>query len=146
MINFIDFEEFHSVFRQALWDILREYRIPEKMIWLIKALYLGFECEVLNERKTSNYFFVETCVKQDCLFFSGLLFLLLIDWLMKVTSGKVTGAKWIDGEKLEAVDYADDFAALVSDDVKDVQEKMARLARRARGARLNVNVKKTQVM
>ena len=54
-----DFENvFDSVFHQALWDILREYCILEKMIRLIKALYLGFKCAVLHEEKTSNDFLV----------------------------------------------------------------------------------------
>jgi hypothetical protein len=72
-VNFVDFEKaFDSVFSEALWKVLREYGIPEKIINMIKALYEGFECAVIHEGNLSAYFPVETGVKQSCLL-SGLV-------------------------------------------------------------------------
>jgi hypothetical protein len=81
---------------------------------------------VIHEGKSSPYFAVETGVKQGCLL-SGLLFLLVVDWLLRKTvenqwDGHNTGVKWVDGEALEDLDYADDLA-LVSENFDDVQGK-----------------------
>jgi hypothetical protein len=60
-VNFVDFEKvFDSVFREALWKVLREYGITEKMISMMKALYEGFECTVIHEGNLFAYFQVET--------------------------------------------------------------------------------------
>ena len=45
--------------------------------------------------------------------------------MKKVTSGRVTGVKCVDGEALKDVVCADDLA-LIPGDVKDAQEKMTR--------------------
>ena len=87
-----------------------------------QAALLGFKCANSHLRKASNYLLVELGVKQDCLVF-GLLFLLVFEWIMKkVTSERVTGVKWVDGETLEDVDFVDDLA--LESDVKYAQEKM----------------------
>ena len=145
-INFIDFEKaFDSVYRPALWDILRHYGIPEKMVKLIRVMYEGFECAVVHEGKLSPYFAIETGVKQGCLL-SGLLFLLVIDWLMKNTvSGVSTGVKWTDDETLEDLGYADDIA-LVSEKFEDLQQKTTRLNQVAKGVGLKINCKKSEIL
>ena len=118
---------------------MREYGIPDKIIRMIKALYFGFECTVLHDGKLFSYFLVESGVKQGCLL-SGLLFLLVIDWIMKnVTNSRVTEIKWVDRETLENVYYADDLPQ-VSENVKGAQEKMTRLARKAKGLNFSVKI------
>ena len=73
LVNFADFAKvFDSVLRTTLWDILREYGIPKKIVTMIRILYNGFMCAVLHEGKLSPCFAVETGVKQGCLL-SGLL-------------------------------------------------------------------------
>ena len=43
LLDFVDFETaFDSVFRDALWTILRGYSIPEKIIKMVRCLYDGF--------------------------------------------------------------------------------------------------------
>ena len=145
-VNFVDFEKaFDSVFREALWKVLREYGVPEKIVVMIKVMYEGFECAVLHEGKLSEYFEVGTGVKQGCLL-SGLLFLLAIDWLMKkVTEERETGIEWVEGAVLEDLDYADDLG-LVSQNFEDTQEKMTRLSRKAKVLGLKVSQKKTEIL
>ena len=142
IVNFVDFEKaFDSVFRESLWGILGEYGI----ICMIKVLYEGFRCSVIHDGKLSPFFAVETGVKQGCLL-SGILFLLVVDWIMKrTTESRETGIEWVNGEFLEDIDYADDLA-LVSEDVDDLQEKTTRLSRKARGMGLKISVKKTEIM
>ena len=146
VIVFVDFEKaFDSVFREALWTILKGYGFPEKIIRLIRCLYDGFECTVLHEGEFSRFFVVETGVKQGCLL-SGLLFVVIIDWLMRqTTEGRDTGVAWVGEEILEDLDYADDLA-LTSEGIDDSQEKITRLVRRAKKVGLKVNVKKTKLL
>jgi hypothetical protein len=128
-VNFVDFETaFDTVCRKALWGVLGEYRVPEKVIKMIRILYNGFECAVIHEEKLSAYFEVETGVKQGCLL-SGLLFLLVIDWLMRrTTEVRGTGIEWVFNTVLEDLDYADDLG-LVSDNFDDALEKMTSFVR-----------------
>ena len=123
VVNFVGFvKAFDSVYREALWGILREYGVPEKLIRMIKIMYDGFKCTVLHEGKFTSFFAVESGVKQGCLL-SGILFIMIIDWLMKrTTEGRDTGVQWVGNEVLEDVNYADDLA-LKSDRVEDAQGK-----------------------
>ena len=99
LVNFVDFEKaFDSVFRQALWTILRGYGIPDKIVRMIRCLYDGFSCTVLHEGELSRHFLVETGMKQGCLL-SGLLFVIVIDWLMiETTARRDTGVAWLEDE------------------------------------------------
>ena len=50
--HFVDFEKaFNSVHRDSLWRIMRAYGIPDKLTGLLKTLYDGFKCAVIEERK-----------------------------------------------------------------------------------------------
>jgi hypothetical protein len=101
-INFIDSgKAFDSVFRTALWEIMREYGIPENIIKMVRILYDRFECAVVHEGKSSLFFAVEKGVKQGCLL-SRLLFLLVVDLLMRKSvenqrDGCNTGVQWVEG-------------------------------------------------
>ena len=72
------------------------YKIKHKnLIRMIRVLYDGFKCSV------SSFFAIEWSVKQGCLL-SGLLFIIIIDWLLKrTTEGRDTGIKWVRDEILE---------------------------------------------
>ena len=84
-------------------------------------------------------------MKQGCLL-SGLLFVIVIDWLMiETTARRDTGVAWLEDEVLEDLDYADDLA-LTSEGIDDTQEKIVRLVRKAKKLGLKVNVKKTKIL
>ena len=58
------------------------------------AVYDGFECAVVEEDATSEWFELTTGVKQRCTM-SGFLFLLIIDWVMRHTEREEgTGLRW----------------------------------------------------
>ena len=94
-INFVDFEKaLNSVHRNGLWMIMKQYGIQQKIINIVKALYDGFECAVVEEDATSEWFELTTGVKQRCTM-SGFLFLLIIDWVMRHTEREEgTGLRW----------------------------------------------------
>ena len=114
-LNFIDFEKaFESVHTDSLWIIMKAYGIPLKIVELVKALYNNFECAVIEESELTEWFKIETGVKQGCNL-SGFLFLLVIDWIMRKTvrNGE-NGIRWKFTTKLDDLDYADDIALISS--------------------------------
>ena len=79
-VNFFDFEKaFDSVHRTSLWKILRQYGIPQKIVYIITLFYNNFTCCVQN---SSSSLTVNSGVRQGCVM-SSFLFILIIDWIMK---------------------------------------------------------------
>ena len=77
--HFVDFEKaFDSVHRDSLWRIVKAYGFPDKLIGLVKALYDGFTCAVIDEGEVTERFLVVTGMKQGCSM-SGFLFPMVID-------------------------------------------------------------------
>ena len=51
VLNFIDFEKaFNSLHRPSLWDIIKAYGVPVKIIRIVQLLYQDSECAVLDNR------------------------------------------------------------------------------------------------
>jgi hypothetical protein len=83
LVNFVDFEKtFDSLHRDSLWEILRNYGIPSKIVQLIKQFYTNFSCTINSEADTS--FLVKSGVRQGCAM-SSVLFIIAIDWVMRTT-------------------------------------------------------------
>ena len=79
-VNVLDFEKaFDSIHRTSLWKILRQYRIPRKILHIITLFYNNFTCCMQN---SSSSFAVNSGVRQGCVM-SSFLFILIIDWIMK---------------------------------------------------------------
>ena len=145
-INFIDFQKaFDSVHRDSLWKILLSYGVPSKIVNMIRVFYEKFRCSVLLDGILSEWFDVNSGVRQGCIL-SPILFLVVIDWVMRrTTSDKQRGIQWTLFTHLEDLDFADDLACL-STNINHLQEKTTRLSDFASKTGLNINYKKTQVM
>ena len=61
---------------------LKEYRISEKYVNIIKTLYENSKCAVKVNSSLTDWFFIKTGVRQGCIL-SPLLFGITIDWVMK---------------------------------------------------------------
>ena len=145
-INFIDFEKaFDSVDRSTLWKILRHYGIPDKIVSLIKNLYDGMTCKIIHGSQLSEPFTITTGVRQGCLL-SPLLFLLVIDWIMKrVTERDKNGIQWTMWKHLEDLDFADDIALLSHRQVQ-MQAKTTKLKEIAEKIGLKIHSGKTKIL
>ena len=56
-IHFVDFEKaFDSIHRDGLWTIMQQYGIPRKLIQMVRSLYEDFECAVIDENETTDWF------------------------------------------------------------------------------------------
>ena len=61
LVNFIDFKAaFDSVHRPSLWEILKIYGIPRKMVTIIKNSYQNTTCAVKAEGSISTWFQIVT--------------------------------------------------------------------------------------
>ena len=131
-INVIDFKKaFDSIHHDTLWKILRSYGVPLKIVSLIETFYNHFECSVILNNTSSEWFTVKSGVRQGCIL-SPILFLVVIDWVMrKTTSDKPRGIQWTLFSQLEDLDFADDLAFL-SVKLDHLQEKTDRLERYAK--------------
>jgi len=145
-VHFVDFEKaFDSLHRDSLWTIMRQYGIPQKLIQMVKTLYEDFQCSIMDENETTDWFPVTTGVKQECCM-SGFLFLLVINWVMwRTVEGERTGIRWDFTTMLEDLDFADDIA-LLSSTMDHIQHKTTRLEDNAAKVGLKLNNKKCKIM
>ena len=145
-INFIDYEKaFDSVDRQMLWKLLRHYGVPQKLVDIIRSSYEGLTCRVVHGQQTTEAFPVQTGVRQGCLL-SPFLFLLAIDWIMKMsTETKRNGIQWTLWKQLDDLDFADDLA-LLSHSQQQMQDKTTEVAKYSACIGLNIHRGKSKVL
>jgi hypothetical protein len=144
LVNFVDFEKaFDSLHRHSLWEILRNYGIPSKIVQLIKQFYANFSCTINSEADTN--FLLKSEVRQGYVM-SSVLCIIAIDWVMRttLTEGN-TGLRWTLCTTLEDTDYAGDLA-LLSHTEDHMQEKTRKLEENARIVGLKINAKKTKLI
>jgi hypothetical protein len=145
-LNFIDFSKaFDSIIRKRLWQILEMYGIPQKYINIIRELYNNSKASVEVNGKLTDFFDVETGVRQGCVL-SGLLFIIVVDWIMRTTiKDNKLGLRWKFTSVLEDLDFADDIV-LISSRFRDLQLKTDRLAKHAEMVGLQINRNKTKTL
>ena len=149
-VNFVDFRKaFDSIHRDTLWAVIRHYGLPQKIVSLIKLFYERFECGVILREGVSDFFEVQTGVRQGCML-SPLLFLILIDYVMRIANERSRGGiQWgiSSGrvEYLDDLDYADDLAVLACTQAQ-IREKTEKVWQTARRVGLEINAPKTKVM
>ena len=145
-VCFVDFEKaFDSIDSVILWEIMREYGIPSKLITMVKAKYEESKYAVVDGSGSYDWFNVKTGVKQGCCM-SGFLFLLVIDWVMgRTIEERRTGIRWQFANKLEDLDFADDVALAASRKV-DMQTKVESININGKKTGLKINLGKTVVM
>jgi hypothetical protein len=146
IVNFIDFKKaFDCIHRIAVWNILRCYGIPEKVIRIIQSFYNDSRCAVRAEGEMGEWFRIITGVRQGCVL-SPLLFLLVVDWIMRRATDAVTnGIEWVNGQWLTDLDFADDIALLDSK-WTGMMDLTGRVEEEAATVGLKINVDKTKVM
>ena len=124
---------------------MRSCSIPEKMLKMVKVMYSGSECAVVDGSGVYDWFVTNTGVKQGCCM-SGFLFLLVVDWVMRLTTKHGnTGIRWKFNNFLEDLDFADDLA-LISSSGRYIQTKVGNLGRYAEMTGLRINTAKTMMM
>ena len=152
-INFIDFKAaFDSVHRPSLWEILKIYGIPSKIINLVKNSYRETTCAVRAEGAISSWFQIVTGVRQGDIW-SPLLFGLAIDFVMRAAvdannSGLILTPRCSSRYpevRLPDLDYADDIALFEDSDLKMANTTEA-IRATAGKLGLKMSFKKTEIL
>jgi hypothetical protein len=146
LVNFIDFKKaFDCIHRTSVWSILRCYGIPDKIIEIIKSFYKDSRCAVRADGQVGEWFQIVTGVRQGCVL-SPLLFLLVMDWILKRAADNGTcGLEWEDGQRLADLDFADDIA-LLENSWTGMVELTSRVEKEAETIGLRINADKTKLM
>ncbi|VDP43206.1 unnamed protein product [Schistosoma curassoni] len=112
---------------------------------IIQNSYDGIHCKIVHGGQLTNSFDVKTGVRQDCLL-SLYLFLLLIDWIMEMsTSEGKHGIQWTSEMQLDDLDFADDLA-LRSHTQQQMQEKTTSVAAASATVGLNMHKGKSKIL
>ena len=145
IVNFIDFKKaFDSLHRASMWNILRSYGLPIKIINVIKLLYDGSTSCVRVGGTNTESFEITSGVKQGDVL-SPVLFILVVDWIMRRVVEDEDGIAWVDSSRLSDLAYADDIA-LLSEDADGMNRITEKLAREAGKVGLEINQGKTKVL
>ena len=87
----------------------QHYLIPEKLVNMVKVMYSNNQCAAVDGDGTPDCFSITSGVKQGCNM-SGFLFIIVIDWTMKITTKNHNyGIRWKFISNLDGLDYADDI-------------------------------------
>ncbi|CAH8645197.1 unnamed protein product [Schistosoma haematobium] len=145
-INFIDYEKASdSVDRTALWKLLRNYGVPQKIVNTIQNSCGGLHCKIVHGGQLTKSFEMKTVVRQGCLL-SPFLFLLMIDWIMKTsTSEGKHGIQWTSRMRLDDLDFADDLV-FPSQSQQQMQEKTTSVAAASASVGLNIHKGKSKIL
>ena len=145
-INFIDYQKaFDSVHRESLWHIARSHGTPQQYVNIFKKLYLNSSCCVRTDNGTTNFFNIETGVRQGYIL-SPLLFLLTIDFVMKNAMNKPNiSISWNQGTRVTDLDFADNVTLLAETD-EQLQDMTTNLEAEAAKVGLRMSHSKTKVM
>ena len=86
------------------------------------SFYTNFSCSVIYNNTLTEWFNITSGVRQGFIM-SPMLFLVAIDWVMRITVGnKRRGIRWTLTSMLEDIDFAEDIA-LLSSNANHLQKK-----------------------
>ena len=138
---FIDFRvAFDSVDREMMYNIMKHYGLPKKVVNVIRNSYEGFKCCVKAEGEKGQMFDLKTGVRQGDVW-SPILFDLVINYVL---ANSVQGGIDI-GRCVADLDFADEVALLSVSD-SEVQANLHRIESSAEAVGLTINVGKTKNM
>jgi hypothetical protein len=143
---FIDVKKaFDRVFRGGLWQRVAEEGIKGKMWRVLKSIYRTVESCVKVKGDLSDWFTIETGVRQGCVL-SPLLYALFINGLVKELNALNLGVSLNEKEqKLSTLLYADDIV-LVTDSRYKLQRMLDAVTTYAKKWRFELNPKKSEVV
>ena len=151
---FVDFSKaFDSVDRSKMFEILRLYGIPDKIIEAIKVMYTGTSSTVLStDGETLPFPILAGILQGDTL--APFLFIIVVDYVLRISvdsmSEKGFKLRRRRSTRQHAVyitdtDFADDIA-LISQSLQHAQDLLQSLEQASNGVGLYLNETKTECM
>ena len=142
---YVDYRQaYDSIHRPALWNILRYFKIPEKLIRVIRSLYNNSRGRVKVAGELTEVFGVETGLRQGCPL-SCVLFNLTLEWILRHTPPSQDAVCMTNGVSCDRLGYADDLD-LMGETYRGRDTQMARFNQAGQKAGLQVSEEKTKVM
>ena len=149
---FVDFKKaFDSINREAMFEILLLYGIPNKIVQAIKSVYTNTKALVISPDGETDYFEILAGVLQgDTL--APFLFVLVLDYVLRISIDKMNekglqirprNGRRHPAQHLTDLGYADDLA-LISSLVNDAQSLLHSLEYAASLVGLYCNESKTE--
>jgi hypothetical protein len=143
---FVDYTKaFDTVWHEGLWAVLDSYKVPRKLVDLLRNLYSKSELAVRINGELGEWFMAEIGSRQgDPL--SPLMFITLLERVMEQTECNTEGTGLnIHGRILKDLRYADDVD-LMAETENGLQELLTSQAESSRGYGLQINRSKTKVL
>ena len=126
-----------------MWSILEYFKIPKKLIDLLKMCYKDTRSRVKVGGELSGVFGTRSGLKQGCAL-STLLFNLILEWVMRHTPPNTTPIK-IGDHEIDRLAFADDVD-LMGEKLGGVVTTYTNFKQTARRPGLEINQDKTKVM
>lgn len=143
-ICFVDFQKaYDSINRRLLWDKLSDIGLKGKIIRSLKAIYNDVKCSVRINGHYSDWFSVESGVKQGCLL-SPMIFNLFLNDLSNAIEQTGLGVD-IQGTRIGMLCYADDLAVMAESE-EDLQHLLGVLSEWCQLNQMDINADKTKVV
>ena len=121
-----DAKDFDCVGHNKLWKILKEMRIPEHLICLLRNLYAGQEATVRTGHGTTDWFQIGKGVHQGCIL-SPWLFNLYAEYIMRNAGLEEAQARIkISGRNINNLRYADD-TTLMAESEEELKSLLMKL-------------------
>ena len=130
---------YDTVWRDGLWKRLWEEGVRGKMWRVVKGMYETVQSQVLVGEEGTEWFEVETGVRQGCVM-SPILFSFFINGLAREIKEKGKGIK-VGERKVCLLMYADDIV-LLAETAEDLQNMLDVVTEYARKWRFKLNTKK----
>jgi len=143
---FIDFRKaYDSINHNMLWDKLVKNGISKNCYFLkaVQGLYKDIKCAVKVNGSVTDWFDVNTGLRQGCLL-SPLLFNLYINDLVLSIKSSCHGIP-IGGENVSLLMYADDLV-LIARNENDLQKMLIKLYEWCEQWKININEEKSQIV
>ena len=142
--HFIDFKAaFDTVWRKALWKMLRSIGISHKIVDIIEYMYDHTECSVQIDGKLTEWFPVTIGVRQGCIL-SPTLFNIFLEFVMDEVKS-IIGEMKLDDSLSTDIRYADD-TTLVALIFEKLKLSTSELDAACKKWGLKINTKKCKVM
>ena len=143
-IAFIDLKAaFDTVDHASLWNILKTLGVPPKLLSLFKKLYSNSESCVRSNGKDSDWFSINSGVRQGCVAAPD-LFNSVIDHLMTQVKERIQGVSF-GNYHLTDLEYADDTIILATT-IESLRDALVIYQEEANKLCLRVSCPKTKAM
>jgi len=142
---FIDVKKaFDRVFRGGLWSKLWKIGINGKLWRVLRAIYQKVESCVLVSGETTDWFSIDTGVRQGCVL-SPILYAFFINGLIDELKQAQLGVEISPEVLIDCLLYADDIV-LITDSKEKLQRMLDIVTEYARKWRFELNPKKSEVV